>query len=230
MIDEPLSGTAGASAREQARKVHDRRVQATSARSQMATVLRALVGPDALERRQRQEEERWSSGARGEEMLAARLAKGCPSVPLLHDRRIPRSRANIDHIAFAATGVFVIDCKRYRGRVSVRHPLIGKPKLIVAGRDRTKLIDGLDRQVAAVRASLDDLAADVPVRGCLCFVPPEGLMADSGLPVIRTLRIGGHTLYYPRRLVKRLNRPGPLSYEYAIELQRELSRRLPPAS
>lgn len=33
----------------------------------------------------------------------------------VHDRRIPGSRANIDHIAVAATGVWVIDTKNATG-------------------------------------------------------------------------------------------------------------------
>jgi hypothetical protein len=51
------------------------------------------------------------------------------------DRRIRRSRANIDHIAVASSGIWVIDAKRYNGKVEVRKPLLGTPKLIIAGRD-----------------------------------------------------------------------------------------------
>jgi len=40
----------------------------------------------------------------------------------------------------------------FRGEVRVERPWLGKPKLVVNGRDRTKIVDGLDRQVAAVRA------------------------------------------------------------------------------
>jgi hypothetical protein len=36
---------------------------------------------------------------------------------VLHDRAVPRGRANIDHIAVVPSGVWVIDTKRYRGRV-----------------------------------------------------------------------------------------------------------------
>jgi Nuclease-related domain len=111
-----------------------------------------------------------------------------PEVLLLHDRRAPMSRANIDHIAIAASGVYVIDCKRYKGKIEVATPLFGKPKLKIGGRDRTKLIDGLDKQVAHVKAALTDKSDDVPVHGCLCFVAPEGLLADTDLPILRTLK------------------------------------------
>jgi hypothetical protein len=37
---------------------------------------------------------------------------------VLHDRRIPRTRANIDHIAVTRSGaVWAIDAKNYRGKV-----------------------------------------------------------------------------------------------------------------
>ena len=39
---------------------------------------------------------------------------------LLHDRLIPKSRANIDHLAITPFGVFVIDAKNYQGMVRVK--------------------------------------------------------------------------------------------------------------
>jgi hypothetical protein len=139
------------------------------------------------------------------------------------------SLANIDHIAVAPSGVYVIDCKRYKGKIEVATPLFEKPKLKINGRDRTKLIDGLEKQVAHVKAALADLAEDVPVHGCLCFVAPEGFLADVRLPVLRTLKINGYPLYYPKRLAKRLNRDGPITVDQAQKLQTELDRRLPHA-
>lgn len=41
-------------------------------------------------------------------------------IAVLHDRRVPRSRANIDHIAITQAGIWVIDAKRYRGRPQVK--------------------------------------------------------------------------------------------------------------
>lgn len=63
----------------------------------------------------------WDVGAVGEERVGTRLNElASESLRVLHDRRIPGSRANIDHIAVAATGVYVIDPKRYRGRPSLK--------------------------------------------------------------------------------------------------------------
>jgi hypothetical protein len=77
--------------------------------------------------------------------------------------------------------------------------------------------------------SRTNIAEDVPVIGCLCFVAPEGLLADSGLPVLRTLKIRGYPLYYPKRLAKHLNRDGPIAPERAFALQALLATRLAPA-
>lgn len=57
-------------------------------------------------------------GSEGERRLAAHLLRtvGDHAV-LLHDRKVPRTRGNIDHLAVAASGVWVMDAKNYRGLV-----------------------------------------------------------------------------------------------------------------
>jgi hypothetical protein len=227
MASEHL-GDPGGSAHLKAQRLREEYDALRASRSRLGRAFTALF-PSAKEKRLRQEERNWLTGAEGEQALASSLARRCPGVPMLHDRRAPMSRANIDHIAVAPSGVYVIDCKRYKGKIEVAKPLFGKPRLKIAGRDRTKLIDGLDKQVAHVRAALADVAEDVPVHGCLCFVAPEGFLADSGLPVVRTLKINGYPLYYPKRLARRLNQRGPLTAERAKKLQAELDRRLAPA-
>ncbi len=162
-------------------------------------------------------------------MLAEALQRRCPQVALLHDVCPAGRRANIDHIAIAPTGVYVIDAKRYRGRIQVSTPLLGNQKLIIGGRDRTTLVAGLDRQIELVRRALDRQgASDVPISGCLCFVPPAGLWGEVGLPAMRTLRIAGHPLYSTRRLCKQLNRAGRIAPAQARELQALLAAALRP--
>jgi len=49
---------------------------------------------------------------------------------ILHDRRIPGSRANIDHIVVAPSGVWIIDAKRYSDQLVQRRGkdlYVGKP-------------------------------------------------------------------------------------------------------
>ncbi len=156
-------------------------------------------------------ETNWETGAAGEEMLAAHLAKACPEMLVLHDRRIPGRRTNVDHIAVAPSGVFVIDAKRYKGKIEVRKPFLGDASLFIKGRNRTKLVEGLARQQEAVRSVLVEVIPEMPVHACFCFLNPAGQSGGSGLPLIRTLSIDGFPLFYPRKLSKRLNAPGALS-------------------
>jgi hypothetical protein len=227
MTSEHL-GHPGGSASLKATRLREEYEALRAARSRLGRMFTASF-PSAKEKRLRQEERNWLTGAEGEQNLASALAQRCPHVPVLHDRRTRMSRANIDHIAVAPSGVYVIDCKRYKGKIEVAAPLFGKPKLKIDGRDRTKLVDGLEKQVAHVKDALADIREDVPVHGCLCFVVPEGFLADIGLPVLRTLKINGYPLYYPKRLAKRLNRSGPITVDQAQRLQAELGRRLPHA-
>jgi Nuclease-related domain len=171
-----------------------------------------------------QHERAWASGAAGERELAASLARRCPGAIVLHDRRLPGTRANIDHLAVAPSGVYVIDAKRYKGKVEIRKPFFGQPKLVIRGRDQTKLIHGLDRQVEAVRAALASNAAPVEVHGCLCFV---GGRADK--PLLRKLSFDGYRLLYPRQLAKWLNRPGELDSDEMRRLAENLAITLPAA-
>jgi hypothetical protein len=221
----PHPGHAGRSARRRSERLREQRLARAASRSGTARFLRLVLGPSENEKRLIAQEQQWATGAEGERILAQRLARLCPHVIILHDRSLPRSRANIDHLALAPSGIYVIDAKRYRGKVEVVR-LRGQPHLRIAGRDRTKLVDGLDRQVEAVRAALD---GDVPVHGCLCFIAPAGLLGDSGLPLLRTLKVRGHHLYYPRRLARRLNRAGPLDAPQLQALAERLASRFPQA-
>jgi Nuclease-related domain len=216
-------GTPGAGARRQ----HERRRAAREAATREAHphiggLLLRLGEPPAHERA-------WRTGAIGEDAVAEHLAANCPRAVVLHDRPMPGSRANIDHIAIAPTGVLVIDAKRYRGKIEVRKPLFGDEKLVVSGRDKTKLVEGLRRQVDAVRAALALIEQQVPVGGCFCFLNPDGQAGGSGIPLLRTLSVDGFALYYPRRLSKRLNRDGPVSPEQIAVLAEALVELFPAA-
>lgn len=165
----------------------------------------------------------WARGASGEEHIAKFLAKYLnDEVRVLHDRRIPRTRANIDHIAVAPSGVWVIDSKRYKGKVAISKPLFGKAKLTIAGRDRSKLVDGLAKQVTRVEAAIAELAPDVPVRGALCFV-------DADLPMLGKLSFNGYPLLYPKALAKRINQSGPVDAEKVRALAAAVAQQFPSA-
>ena len=119
-----------------------------------------------------------TQGVDGERTLSTRLHTqlGRRAV-VLDDRKIPGTRGNIDHVVVAMSGVWVIEAKECEGRVERRD--VGgwfkiDERLYVAGRDRTHLVDGLDRRVNAVEKVLEKEGLDrVPVYASLCFVNSE---------------------------------------------------------
>ncbi|HEY2593451.1 MAG TPA: nuclease-related domain-containing protein, partial [Chloroflexota bacterium] len=121
------------------------------------------------------------------------------------------------------TGVYVIDAKNISGKVCVSRPLFGTAKLLVEGRDRSRLADGLDRQVAAVRQALDRLGhADIAVVGVFCFTKAD-------LPLFGHPEIRGHRLHHRRALARKLNRSGPMSAPAIAGLADALASAFPPA-
>jgi len=171
-----------------------------------------------------QHETAWNRGAAGEiavgSSLDTRTAQG-PAI-VLHDRRMPHRAGNIDHLAIGPSGVLVIDTKGFRGKVRVTTPWLAAPKLLVAGRDRTKLIDGLDRQVAAVREALTTTGVHAPVQGALCFTRAD-------LPLLGTPTIRGHLLLYRKALAKQINAHGPLPPAAIEQLADTLAKQFPTA-
>ena len=143
---------------------------------------------------------------------------------MLHDRRIPGSRANIDHLAVTPTGVYVIDAKKYRGRphLKVEGGLL-RPrveKLLVGTRNCTTLVDGVIKQVDIVRDQLDDA---VPVHGVLCFVEADwpligGSFATRGVEAL-----------WPKKLYPKLQSDGPIEETTILTLYRSLAGAFKPA-
>ncbi len=218
-VPELDRGHAGASvAREHQRRKRNREDRTRRAHPHIGGLLLALRGAP-------KHEASFRIGQSGEERLAAwleRTTAGRPAI-LLHDRRMPGGRGNIDHLAIVPCGVFVIDAKNVKGKVRISDPMFGNAKLKISGYDRTKFIDGLDRQTAAVR---NVLAAngheDVAVTGVLCF-----LRAD--LPLFGAQKLRGHLLLSRRALGRRVKRDGALDGASIEELAATLARALPSA-
>ncbi len=144
----------------------------------------------------------WSSGAAGEAAVGARLdGLASESIRVLHDRRIPRSKANIDHIVVTPGGVWVIDTKRYVGPAPQKRVEGGiiRPRvelLTVKGRDKTALVDGVLNQVEHVRR----VVGDVPVFGVLCFVDADwGFFPDA-------FEVNGVRVVWPKKLATWIGR------------------------
>jgi Nuclease-related domain len=172
-----------------------------------------------------QHERAFARGQLGEETVARSLERRLADGPtaLLHDRRMPGGYGNIDHLAVAPRGVYVIDAKAIKGKVRVRGGAPGSSRLQVNGRTRNKLVLGLARQVEAVRSELDaDGHHDVATTGVLCFT-------EADFPLFARMQIDGFLLRHRRALAKELNASGPLSAQAIGSLARSLGERFPPA-
>ena len=176
----------------------------------------------------------WARGAVGERRVAETLdSLRSDEVIVLHDRRIPRSKANIDHLVVASSGIHIVDAKRYKGRIEIRgsgslfRP--GPNKLFIGGRDKTSLVDAMGKQVAAVESVIADLL-DPPldpevrlINPALCFVEAEvGWFAK---PMV----LDGVAITWRTELAKVIAQPGPLSPEHVLALGTRLAERLVPA-
>jgi hypothetical protein len=113
-----------------------------------------------------------------EPMLALHLRSELVGRAVVFDnRKVPGTKCHIDHLVIAPSGVWVVDANEFDGRVERRD--VGgwfkvDERLYVAGKDRTHLVDGIDRQVIAVENVLANEGLDgVPVHAALCFVNSE---------------------------------------------------------
>ena len=218
-----VDGAAGASARREFDRRHQAREERVRARAPRVGGLLLALFDD------QQSTKAWDTGAAGEEHVGKALdAAAGPTFRVLHDRRVPRSRANLDHVVVCASGVVVIDAKRYKGRP--RHVVEGgflRPrvdKLLVGTRDCTRLVTAVLGQAGVVRSALGpDLDADVDVTAALCFV-------DADWPLVGgSFVIDGVAVTWSRRLVSVLGRPGPIDEETIADVHRRLAAALPPA-
>lgn len=212
------AGTAGASARrEHERRAAKREARIREAHPRLGGLILAVTDDP-------QSTTAWAHGALGEELLGARLdGLADKGVRALHDRRIPGTRANIDHIAVGPAGVHVIDAKRYAGKrpeKRVEGWLLGgrTEKLYVGGRDCTKLVEGVHKQVAIVRAMLDGAGmAEVRVFGALCFVEADWPLIGGDFVV------DGVDVLWPKKLAGLLVPATPVLVPNRVE---EVRRRL----
>jgi hypothetical protein len=240
-----VTGTAGASARrEYERRSSRRRAQEEAriardaawreqlkqerpviGRVQAALTPKPQVGSDP------QSTVAWAKGAAGEQTVGRLLdqwAAGGVGL-VLHDRRIPRSKANIDHLAIAPNGVWAIDSKQYRGLVETTNRggfFNADYRLKVNGRDQSKLADGVHRQMMVVAEALDraaDGAERAPVYGVLAFVGAEWEWFQ------KSFVFDGVTVVRAEAVARLLSKPGPGTAEQLQWTAAVLAKAFPPA-
>jgi hypothetical protein len=210
-------GRAGASARaEYERRRAKDEARRRAAFGPLAPLVQVLTGP-------KRTTETWGRGADGEERIGHWLdqAVGRHGV-VLHDRAVRGRRTNLDHIVVVPSGIWVVDAKHYRGLLERRDTvgwLVPRPRLFVAGRDRTALVAAARRQQALVAEAL---GAGPLVRVALCFTGVErGLFT-------RPFMAQGVLVTWPKALARKLAAPGPLGLVERSALADRLARVFPP--
>jgi hypothetical protein len=220
-------GTAGASARRRYERLHEQREQV--ARDRFGKRLGGLYLALSAEP---PSTAAWAQGARGERLLGEYLEKlhDDATVIVLHDRRIPGSRANVDHIAVTRSGgVWAIDAKNYTGKVQ----RIDKggwfstdERLYVGRRDCSKLVAGMAKQVEAIKTAIGEPVMqefDVTVKAALCFVEAEWSL------FAKPFALDGVWIGWAKALGTRLQAEGMLAPEHVRLLARRVGEALPSA-
>jgi hypothetical protein len=219
-----VSGEAGVSAATEGERRAARKVEEVRRKygDHAAEVAREMAGRDAAAS--------WGKGAEGESWLASYIADEVGDRTIaLHDRLIPGTRGNIDHIFVTSSGIWVVDAKAYKGNLVRREtgPLWRRDnEVFVGGRNRTSLAAGIVRQVDAVIAAVrgDESLRGIDVHAVLCFTHAGWGLLD--LP----FQIGNVLVMYPGALKKRLRKRGDLSQDLMQRIARRLDVSLPPAA
>ncbi|MGO4749587.1 nuclease-related domain-containing protein, partial [Streptomyces sp. 2MCAF27] len=154
-----------------------------------ALVAAAVLAYEARQTYRRQHNS-WASGAAGEQATARLLAPlARRGYAVLHDRAIPGSRANLDHLVVGTFGAAYVDSKNWRSK---------KSKLVINGGllrygqyDQTKAL-----KTVVWEARQAAKALGVPVRPILAVhgakVPaPRGRTELNGVTVIEAKRLRG---------------------------------------
>ena len=111
---------------------------------------------------------------------------------ILNDRAVPGSRANIDHVVVASSGVWIVDSKLWKGLIQVK--TVGgftsaTQRLVVDGRDQSSHTEKIYSQVIPIANLLGD--PSIPIRPALVFL-------DGNWGAGVSLRF--EPAWYPRRL------------------------------
>jgi len=161
----------------------------------------------------------WRQGAEGEERLGYHLDQlSSEGFVILHDRRVPGSQANIDHLVIGPTGVFVVDAKNFSYRLSYSKGILwtGKyPAKLSSARNQAQRVE--------FALALSHLGRTIRILPFACVVGsarlPRRTMDLDGVRVVSDW----HTLMTEIR-----KRPTTLTALEVATLSRQAEERLPP--
>lgn len=158
----------------------------------------------------------WAAGAEGERRTAGRLAPlARDGWTVLHDRALPGSRANLDHLAISPGGVVIVpDTKRWSARWPVT---VQGGRLYHGDRDVTARLSGLRHEADTVSRILGVTA--VPV------VLMDGPRLDGG-----PLRLDGIRIVSADQACRHLHALAATrsGHPYPGRLAADAERRFPP--
>lgn len=157
----------------------------------------------------------WRKGSDGEILTERHLQRLPEQFVCLHDRRMPGSRANIDHLVIGPTGIFTVETKNFDAKVEVGRNTVKKK-----GRSMDAVVTQAAGQATAVQALLG-----VPVRPLVCIQTGTVSHSMFSKPSLRGVRFCAG-----RNLVKTIRSYGPeLSDDEVSRLAALADRELRPA-
>ena len=104
---------------------------------------------------------------------------------VLHDLAIPGSRANLDHLVIGPGGVFVVDSKRYRGRLQ----LDPSGQLWHGRYSLTAVLRTVSFEADRAAQVLADPQVVVPIVAVHGAQVPWGKVVTQGVPVVSARRL-----------------------------------------
>ena len=191
-----------------------------------------IGGSSQLRESQRRRDTRNRKGAIGEYLMDQVLHRELTGGEvILTDRQVPGSPANIDHVVVAASGVWIIDAKKWEGKIEYKPASLTSPKmrLLVGGEDRTSKIEGIYSLVIPVAQVIGDRS--VNIHPALAFVEGEwSTKAMIRLMRSKPYRHEGVWLSAPTVLTKLIKEPveAPLNPEAISRLGAMLDQALTP--
>ena len=187
-------------------------------------------GSSALRVYERHKDPNFRKGATGEYLMDQFLHRTLSDGEvILTDRRLPGTDANIDNVVVASSGVWIIDSKKWNGKIKYKaSTLTGiDMHLFVGGEDRTTEIDKIYRLVIPIAQLVDDRS--VPIHPALVFVEGDWKLSVTARHLLK--KPYNHERVWispPRLLAKLIKEPGPLDEEAVTKVGRLLDSKLKP--
>ena len=182
-----------------------------------AVIIVGFAGIVAIARLPR-EARHWRTGAEGERRVGHALdALRRRDFVILHDRRMPGGRSNIDHVAIGPQGIFVVESKYLSGDIE-----ISDDRLFIADRERQNIVDQVYGEAVATQIALGEFLnrARLTVVPILCIQGARVPWLDK--------RVSGIRLFSARELKKIAEGPAVLTAEEVQELAALADKRLRP--